>query len=125
MKNKRTLLLLIVGALMGSFYFFLPYNNLEIFGVNVYLLFGACSFIASFLLMLFQSASPKKTSLLLALGAELSIITSIFLDISKDSSRHNLFPLEVFLTFVVFFSTAFVGSFFASLINQVKVKHSL
>lgn len=89
-------------------------------GVSVYLIFGVGSFVGTFVLIQLLSAKTIKTALLLAFGAELSIVASIFLDISNDSSTHNLFPIEVCLTFAVLFSAALAGGFIAKQIGRTK-----
>jgi hypothetical protein len=117
MKNTETRVPLLVGAIIGLLYFFPTKNGMQILGVEIYFLFGFCSFFASLVLAISQTFRPAKLSLWLALGAELSIVTSIFIDIVKDSGSHNLFPFEILGTFSVIFSCAFIGEFLGLLIK--------
>lgn len=117
MKNTETRVPLLVGAIIGLLYFFPTLNGMPRLGDEILFLFGLCSFFASLILAISLTFRPAKLSLWLALGAEISIVTSIFIDIVKDSGTHNLFPFEILGAFSVIFSCAFIGEFLGLLIK--------
>jgi len=121
MKTKITILLILIGILIGAIsYWFQPYNQLNVFGVHTRLIWSLGAFFGSLLLYILVDEKPFKIALLISLGVMLAIIFRIIYDtIFWDSTSHNLAPFEVIVCGMVTIPSAFAGSYLVVLIKKI------
>lgn len=122
MKSKAGIVTTLTGAIIGGMaYWFQPYNQSTVLGINIWLIIGIGAFIASFLLQLFVNEKPAKIALLVSLGVALAVLARIIFDVTFwDSTSHNLAPFEIIICGIVTVPSAFVGVFLAHLIKKLK-----
>ena len=122
MKSKAGIVTTLTGAIIGGMaYWFQPYNQSTVLGINIWLIIGIGAFIASFLLQLFVNEKPAKIALLVSLGVALAVLARIVYDVTfRDSTSHNLAPFEIIICGIVTVPSAFVGVFLAHLIKKLK-----
>ena len=122
MKIKAGIVTTLTGAIIGGMaYWFQPYNQSTVLGINIWLIIGIGAFIASFLLQLFVNEKPAKIALLVSLGVALAVLARIIFDVTFwDSTSHNLAPFEIIICGIVTVPSAFVGVFLAHLIKKLK-----
>lgn len=122
MKSKAGIVTTLTGAIIGGMaYWFQPYNQSTVLGINIWLIIGIGAFIASFLLQLFVNEKPAKIALLVSLGVALAVLARIIFDVTFwDSTSHNLAPFEIIICGIVAVPSAFVGVFLAHLIKKLK-----
>jgi uncharacterized membrane protein YccC len=111
MKNKLRIWITLVGLIIGGIaYWFQPYGQDTVLGINMWLIMSMGAFIASFLLMLFVNEKPPKIALLISLGVALAVLARIIYDTTfYDSTSHNMAPFEIIICGIVTIPSAFVG----------------
>jgi uncharacterized membrane protein YccC len=113
MKNKIRIRIgiTLVGLVIGGIaYWFQPYGQDTVLGINMWLIMSMGAFIASFLLMLFVNEKPPKIALLISLGVALAVLARIIYDTTfYDSTSHNMAPFEIIICGIVTIPSAFVG----------------
>ncbi len=122
MKIKAGIVTTLTGAIIGGMaYWFQPYNQSTVLGINIWLIIGIGAFIASFLLQLFVNEKPAKIALLVSLGVALAVLARIVYDVTfRDSTSHNLAPFEIIICGIVTVPSAFIGVYPAFLIKKYK-----
>ena len=122
MKATLKLWIIFVGLIVGGISYWLnPYNELSLLGVHIYLILSIGLVIASFFIQLFLSSNPKRTALLISLGAIIAIVLRIVYDTAFwDATSHNLAPFEILITAFIIFPSAFVGVCLARLIKWLE-----
>ncbi len=122
MKSKARIVTTLTGAIIGGMaYWFQPYNQSTVLGINIWLIISVGAFVSSFLLQLFVNEKPAKIALLVSLGVALAVLARIIFDVTfRDSTSHNLAPFEIIICGIVTVPSAFVGVFLAHLIKKLK-----
>ncbi len=100
-----------VGLIIGGIaYWFQPYNQMTVLGLNIWLIMSIGSFIASAFIMLYLKEKPLKIALFVSLGVALAILARIIYDtIFWDSTSHNLAPFEIIIGGIVTIPSAIAG----------------
>ena len=120
MKNKKGIMSVFVGLIIGGLaYWFQPYNQDTVLGVNIWLIMGLGTFLASLLLIIFLNTKPPKMALFVSLGVIFAVLSRIIYDtIFWDSTSHNLAPLEIIFAGFVTIPSTFIGVYLGSLIKR-------
>lgn len=120
MKNKIGIWITLVGLIIGGLaYWFQPYNESTVFGINMYLIMSVGAFFASMLLMLSLSQKPTKIALFVSLGVILAVLARIIYDTAFwDATSHNLAPFEIIISGIVTIPCAFIGVYLAFFIKK-------
>ena len=111
METKVKLGIIGVGLIIGGIaYWFQPYNQMTVLGLNIWLIMSIGSFIASAFIMLYLKEKPLKIALFVSLGVALAILARIIYDtIFCDSTSHNLAPFEIIIGGIVTIPSAIAG----------------
>lgn len=111
METKVKLGIIGVGLIIGGIaYWFQPYNQMTVLGLNIWLIMSIGSFIASAFIMLYLKEKPLKIALFVSLGVALAILARIIYDtIFWDSTSHNLAPFEIIIGGIVTIPSAIAG----------------
>ncbi|WP_430927594.1 hypothetical protein [Polaribacter marinivivus] len=110
---------IIVGFLIGALsYWFNPYNEMYVAGINIYKILGFGSFISSILLTYFLKEKFYRTALFMTLGVFFAVFSRIVYDIKIDGSSHNLFPFEIIFTSIITIVAAIVGGYLTESITK-------
>ena len=122
MKIKEGIVTTLTGVIIGGIaYWFQPYNQSTVLGINIWLIISVGAFVSSFLLQLFVNEKPAKIALLVSLGVALAVLARIIFDVTfRDATSHNLAPFEIIICGIVTVPSAFVGVFLAHLIKKLK-----
>lgn len=122
MKKRMAMRAVLTGVLAGgSAYWFMPYNQMAVFDINIFLIMGTVSFLFSLLLMYFQNEKPAKIALFVTLGVNIAVLARIVYDtVFWDSTSHNLAPVEFLLSSIVTLPSAFAGVFLGLFIIKQK-----
>ncbi len=124
MKNKIKIRfgITLVGLIIGGIaYWFQPYNQSTVLGINMYLIMTVGAIFASLLLKLFVNEKSPKIALLVSLGVVLAILARIIYDTTFwDSTSHNLAPFEIIFCGIITIPSAFAGTFLGFLIKDFK-----
>jgi len=122
MKANVKIWVTLVGILIGAIsYWRIPYVEINLLEINIWLFVGSGTLIGAFFLTLFFDQKPWKVGLLITLGVILAIIIRIIYDITFwDSTSHNIAPFEVILGGLQSLPMAFVGGYLAKIIQKFK-----
>ena len=122
MKNKARIGATLVGLIIGGIsYWFQPYNQIQILGSNIPLVWSLGAFFGSLLLMIYFNEKPPKIALLISLGVALAVLARIIYDtIFWDATSHNLAPFEIILCGIITIPSAFMGVYLALLMKKLK-----
>jgi hypothetical protein len=120
MKSKIGIVTILVGIIIsGLAYWFHPYNQNTVFGINKWVIMGIGAFLGTLLLMVFLKEKPLKIALFVSLGVLLGVFARIIYDITlRDSTSHNLFPFEIIISSIVTVPCAFTGVYLGFLIKK-------
>ena len=121
-KDKAKRSFIIIGLICGGLsYWFQPYNERTVFGVDIYLLMGVLAFVASLLAGLTLRGAWFQISLLICAAFVTSDMGRVFFDVTFiDKSHHNLWPFEILFALGVIVPSSFAGVFIAHLIHKVR-----
>ena len=98
---------LIIG---GTAYWFQPYDQMTLFGLNIWLIMSIGSFLGATFLMLNLKEKPLKIAMLVSFGVALAILARIIYDTTIwDSTSHNLAPIEIIICGIVTIPSAIAG----------------
>lgn len=124
MKNKVRIRITLVGLIVGGLaYWFQPYNQDTVLGINMYLIMTVGAFFASFLLKLFGNEKPSKIALLVSLGVVLAVLARIIYDTTFwDSTSHNMAPFEIIICGIITIPCAFAGVYLGLFIKKFKTR---
>ena len=122
MKNKARIGATLVGLIIGGIsYWFQPYNQIQILGSNIPLVWSLGAFFGSLLLMIYFNEKPPKIALLISLGVALAVLARIIYDTTFwDATSHNLAPFEIILCGIITIPSAFMGVYLALLMKKLK-----
>ncbi len=121
MKNKIVNLVILIGIIVGGLsYWFIPYGEMNLLGVHIYILMASGAFLGSLILNLLLNEKPWNIALLITAGVLVAVVCRIAFDIIKDSSTHNLFPFEIIAVLFITVPSAFIGSYLSQLIKYIK-----
>ncbi len=122
LKNKSILTSLITGLICGALsYWFQPYNDRFVLGMDIYILMGLLTFLASLLIGLAFIKPGFIVPLYLCVGFVASVMGRIFYDITFiEKSHHNLWPLEILFVLGVILPASLAGSLIAYLIYKLR-----
>jgi uncharacterized membrane protein YeaQ/YmgE (transglycosylase-associated protein family) len=111
MKNKVRIGITLVGLIIGGIaYWFQPYDQHTVLGINMWLIMSMGAFVASFILKLFVNEKSPKIALLISLGVALAVLARIIYDTTfYDSTSHNMAPFEIIICGIVTIPSAFAG----------------
>ena len=125
MKSKITILIIIVGLIIGGIsYWFQPYNEMTIFGSNIYLIWSIGAFLGALFLMIIFKKMPVQISLFLTLGVVIAVLLRIIYDTTFwDSTSHNLAGIEIILRKFIFIKSP--DLIFSHGKLSVQVRHEL
>jgi uncharacterized membrane protein YfcA len=117
MKNLHPLLAgLLIGALA---YWFQPYNQTTVLGLNMWLIMAIGAFLASALLIRYLYQKPPKIAMRVTLGVLLAILARIIYDTTLwDPTSHNLAPLEIIIAGIATLPCAFAGAYLGGFIKK-------
>ncbi len=124
MKIKPEIWIVIVGVSLGFIFYSLNEPNKTILGIRAMqvsylsLILGALA--GSFLIEHFILRSAPKTTLFVSLSMIIGVIILIFYDSIYRQVPHNLFPLEIIVSSIVIFLSAFAGAFLSKIIQTLK-----
>lgn len=119
--KDRTIQLSIAAGLMGGAlsYWFQPYNERLLLGVDIFLLMGILAFLASLGIGLARRAHWFQIAVFLCAGFVVSMLGRIFFDvIFIDKTHHNLWPFEVLYALGFLVPASLAGGLVAYLINR-------
>jgi hypothetical protein len=110
----------LVGLIVGGIaYWFQPYNQDTVMGINMWLIMTIGATISSFLLKLFVDEKPPKIALLVSLGIALAVLARIIYDTTFwDSTSHNMAPFEIIICGIITIPAAFAGAYLGLLIKK-------
>lgn len=96
-KDKSTWTSLIIGVLCGGLsYWFQPYGDRFVLGINIYLLLGILTFTGALLTGLAFKKPGGHIPFFLCAGVLMAVMGRVFYDITFiDKTHHNLWPLEI------------------------------
>jgi hypothetical protein len=122
MKRKVKFWVILVGLLIGAIsYWRIPYNEVNLLEIQIWLLVGSATLIGSLLSNLYFKQKPSLVGILITLGVLLAIIIRIIYDVTFwDRTSHNLAPFEVILGGLQSFPMAFTGAYLAKIIQGIK-----
>ena len=109
----------------GLSYWFNPYNESSLLGIDIYNLMGAGAFLGSLSLTLILNEKPWKIALLINAGVIMGIMCRIYFDWISGSGTHKLFPIEIIIALFISVPSAFIGSYLSVLIKYVKSKMTI
>lgn len=116
--KSATLTGIFIGVLA---YWFQPYNQTTLFGVNIWLIMGIGAFLGALVLMTFLTGKPIKTALLIVLGVVIAVLARILYDtLLWDPTSHNLAPFEILWAVFATAPGAFSGAFLGLLIKKTQ-----
>ena len=120
MKYIFAILVVLLGIGIGAIsYWRIPYEELNVLELNLWLIVGGGSLIGALCSTLLFKLKPLKIGLLLTLGVVLSVIFRIIYDLTvKDPSSHNLAPLEIIFSVLQSLPFAFAGSYIAGTLQK-------
>jgi len=81
---------------------------------------AVAALVFSFLFRLFSRAGTTTTALFIAYGILSALILRILLDVIRDPTDHNLWPLEIAIFVVIAFPATFIGAYLAELIHWTR-----
>ena len=121
MKKKVNIWITLVGMLIGSIsYWRIPYDELNLLQINIWLFVGSGTLIGSLFSTLFFNQNPRKVGLLITLGVILAVSIRIFYDVTFwDSTSHNLAPFEIVFSGLQSLPTALIGAYLAKGIQKI------
>jgi len=123
MKNKILILIgiTLAGLIIGGIaYWFQPYNQDTVLGINMYLIMTVGAFFASLFLTLFVNEKRLIIALLVSLGVVLAVFARIKYDVTVDPTSHNLGPFEIIICWIITIPCAYAGTFFGLLHKNYK-----
>ncbi len=120
MKNNNGKAATLTGVIIGGLaYWFQPYNQTTVLGVNIWVIMGIGAFLGALCLIVFLSEPPSKIAWLVVLGVMIAILARILYDtLFWDSTSHNLAPFEFLLAGFVTIPSAFTGAYLGLLIKK-------
>lgn len=120
MKNMIGIGTTLVGIMIGGLaYWFQPYNQSTVFGINMWVFMCIGVFLGTLLLMIFLNEKTPKIALFVSLGVILAVSARIIYDTTFwDSTSHNLFPFEILFSAIATVPCAFTGSYLGLLIKK-------
>ncbi|MCA0132139.1 hypothetical protein [Winogradskyella alexanderae] len=119
--DKLKYWIILVGLVIGALaYWNVPYKELQLNNLNMWLFVGSGTFIGGFVLKLVSKKAPINVALFLMLGVITSIVLRIVYDVSLwDSTSHNVAPFEIVLAGLQSFPFALLGAYIAVLIKKL------
>ena len=130
MKSKTLLLATLTGMLAGAIgYWFQPYNQRTVLGMNMWLVMGVGAFLGSLFLFFFLKEKPGNKAALfslgiayfVSLGVALAVLARIIYDtLFWDATSHNLAPFEILICFLIAIPCAFAGGFLSFLFTKFR-----
>lgn len=114
--------IILAGIMAGGIaYWFQPYNQSTMLGINIWLIMSTGVFITVFLLKLLSNDKPNKIALLVSSGVILAVFARIVYDVTFwDSTSHNLAPFEIVICAFVVLPVAFAGAYLPSLVKRLR-----
>jgi hypothetical protein len=122
MEKKSLVWPVLIGAIVGSLYWFATMGKSTIMGINIFQLFGMGAFFAALFLRLRLRIDPLVIGLFIMLGAEMTIIAKIAYDIHLDRTSHSLLGLDIIGTSFVIFLAALAGAYLEKAITGLRKK---
>ena len=118
-KTFRTTL--IIGLICGAIsYWFQPYNERNVLGMDIYLFMGILALTASLLAMVMTRGIWYQIPLFLGVGFLISVMGRIFYDVTFiDKTHHNLWPFEILFVLGIIVPASFAGAFVASIFKKL------
>ena len=90
------------------------------FCINIYLIMRVFTFISTLSIGFIFKTKSYLIPAFINLGLLLAVLSRIFFDIYKDSTLHNLFPIEVMITLMIVFPTSIIGMAISNFIKRTK-----
>jgi uncharacterized membrane protein YeaQ/YmgE (transglycosylase-associated protein family) len=120
MKNKIGIGTTLIGIIIGGLaYWFQPYNQSTVFGINMWVIMSIGAFLGTLLIMIFLNEKPPKIALFVFLGVIIGVVAPIIYDITFwDPTSHNLFPFEIIFSSLITVTFAFIGVYLGLLIKK-------
>ena len=121
MKARHKSWLIFTGIIIGAIsYWRVPYPNLELTTINMWLLVGSMSLVGALLLNLLLKQKPGQAGLLISLGVAVSMVMRIVYEITLvDPTSHNLAPFEIIISVLQSLPGALAGAYVAKIIKTL------
>lgn len=114
-------ILLIPGFLIGTISFWLvPYNELKLFGINIYYILLFLTVITAILISRKSPLKPIQIAGGVSIGVLIAQFIRIVYDIYLIPKSHNLLPFEIVLTIFVAFSGSFIPAYAQKRVSEKK-----
>jgi len=95
-------------------------NKMDPFDLWIsYILWGASLFFSAVWLSLSEPFRAWRWAIAVSLGFPIAVLLQIILDIFHARARHNLWPLEVFVSLLIAVPTSFAGAYFGVLTKWI------
>lgn len=93
-------------------FWFQPYNQMEVLGINIYVITAVLSAVSAIIVVyVVEDSPPFKTALLIVAGGLIAMTCRIVFDVISDPTSHNLLPFEYILYAFINFPVTFVVAF--------------
>lgn len=114
---------LVLGIISGALsYWFNPYNDMYVEGLNIYVILGITVFVSALSLGFLYKKSNLLSPVLICVGVVVAAMARILDDTRIDPTDHNLFPFEILTLLIVAVPLAFFGWWLGNFINKKKPK---
>lgn len=114
-KDKEgIILLLVVTIVAGAVYWSVPYGEVNFFGTQFLITWGIIAIVGGFLGVQFLRKSTRHSAVIVSTGFLLAVLMRIIVEGIQDPTSHNLFPFEIFITMILSFPPALIGSWLAN-----------
>ncbi len=123
-KDKNSILVVCLGFLAAAVpYWPIPYDEIQMTATPFVLKWAVGSFATGVLATSFLKGDVLSSSINVLFGFLLAVIARIVFDCIQDPTNHNLWPVEVMVTAVVAFPSAWVGALVGSFLkNRIQSK---
>lgn len=119
--KDRTIQIALAAGIFGgaATYWFQPYNDRYLLGVDIYLLMAILALLFSLGVGLARRERWFQIAAFLCAGFVISFMGRIFYDITFiDKTHHNLWPFEILYALAIIVPSAAAGSLIAYLITK-------
>lgn len=120
MEQKTRRIATLAGVAAGGLaYWFQPYNQMTLLGVNILVIMGIGAFLGALVILFFLTGKPSKIALMVVLGVIMAVFGRILFDtLFWDSTSHNLAPFEILIAIFVSVPSALAGSYLGLLLKK-------
>ncbi|MGB2959967.1 MAG: hypothetical protein WBD30_13850, partial [Bacteroidota bacterium] len=118
--NKETLLPWSLGLVLGLLVSGIPTLLVADYGFNNLLPYWSIGlFIASLKMGVTFPVRVWRWGMAVGLGLPIAVILRVIVDVSRDSSSHNLFPFEILIALCIAAVCSFLGAYLGTMVGQI------